>query len=77
VGIDTFCVLLTGGAVGAEPLVLSRLVESVATRNARSGRPVRLSLSVGAARYEPRSSVGLAELMSEAGRRLRPGSGEL
>jgi diguanylate cyclase (GGDEF)-like protein len=73
VGMDTFCVLLTGGAVGAEPLVLSRLVESVATRNARSGQPVPLSLSVGAARYEPGSPVELAELMAEAGRRLRPG----
>lgn len=71
VGTDAFCVLLTGNVVGAEALVLSRLVEAVATRNARSGRPVPLSLSVGAARYEPGSSVSLAELMSEADRRLR------
>lgn len=76
VGADTFCVLLTGGAVGAEPLVLSRLVEALATRNARSGRAARLSLSVGAARYEPGSSVELAQLMSEAGRRLRAGGAE-
>ncbi len=76
VGADTFCVLLTGGAVGAEPLVLSRLVESVATRNARSGRVTRLSLSVGAARYEPGSPAELAQLMSEAGRRLRSGGAE-
>ena len=71
VGVDAFCVLLTGNAIGAEALVLSRLVEAVATRNARSGRPVPLSLSVGAARYEPGSSVGLADLMAEADRRLR------
>jgi diguanylate cyclase (GGDEF)-like protein len=73
VGTDSFCVLLTGNAFGAEALVLSRLVEAVATRNARSGRPVPLSLSVGAARYEPGSTVGLAELMAAADRRLRHG----
>jgi len=73
VGTDAFCALLTGGAVGAEPLVLSRLVEAVATRNTHGGRPVPLSLSVGAARYEPGSPVGLAELMAEADRRLRAG----
>ncbi len=73
VGMDAFCVLLTGNAVGAEALVLSRLVEAVATRNVRSGQPPALSLSVGAALYEPGSSVGLAELMSEADRRLRAG----
>lgn len=73
VGADAFCVLLTGNAIGAETLVLTRLVEAVATRNARSGRPVPLSLAVGAARYDPGSPVGLAELMAEADRRLRAG----
>jgi diguanylate cyclase (GGDEF)-like protein len=76
VGADAFAVLLTGNALGAEELVLSRLVEAVATRNARSGRPVPLSLSVGAAHYEPGSKVTLARLMAEADRRLRSeGSG--
>lgn len=72
VGTDTFCVLLTGRAAGAEALVLSRLVEAVATRNARSGRTAPLALSVGAARYDPAAPVPLEELMAEAGRRLRP-----
>lgn len=71
VGTDAFCVLLTGNATGAEALVLSRLVEAVASHNARSGRPAPLSLSVGAARYEPSAPVGLDELMAEADRRLR------
>lgn len=71
VGTDAFCVLLTGKAVGAEALVLSRLVEAVALRNARSGRTTPLSLSVGAARYDPAAPVPLAELMAEAGRRLQ------
>jgi two-component system, cell cycle response regulator len=71
VGADAFAVLLAGNALGAEALVLSRLVEAVATRNARSGRPVPLSLSVGAAHYEPGSTTTLAELMAEADSRLR------
>jgi diguanylate cyclase (GGDEF)-like protein len=76
VGVDAFAVLLSGNALGAESLVLSRLVEAVAARNARSGRPVPLSLSVGAAHYEPGSRVALARLMDEADRRLRSeGSG--
>ena len=70
-GADTFCVLLTGDAVGAEALVLSRLVEAVATHNARSGRPYRLSLSVGAATYEPNGPSDLAELIREADGRMR------
>lgn len=71
VGTDAFCVLLTGNAAGAEALVLSRLVEAVAARNARSGRTTPLSLSVGAARYDPARPVPLAELMAEASRRLQ------
>lgn len=70
VGTDAFCVLLTGNAAGAEALVLSRLVEAVALRNAHGGRPTPLSLSVGAARYDPAAPVPLAELMAEASRRL-------
>jgi diguanylate cyclase (GGDEF)-like protein len=71
VGADAFAVLLTGKALGAESLVLSRIVEAVAERNARSGRPVPLDLSVGTAHYEPGSGVPLARLMAEADRRLR------
>lgn len=71
VGTDAFCLLLTGNAAGAEALVLSRLVEAVALRNARGGRTTPLTLSVGAARYDPAAPVPLAELMAEASRRLR------
>ncbi|GBC86456.1 Diguanylate cyclase DosC [bacterium HR12] len=71
VGTDAFCVLLTGNAAGAEAIVLARLVEAVAARNARSGRTAPLSLSVGAARYDPADPVPLAELMTEASRRLQ------
>ncbi len=71
VGTDSFCVLLTGRGKGAEVLVLSRLVEAVASRNAKAGRPYPLSLSVGAAEYDPQRPSDLAGLMEEADRRLR------
>jgi two-component system cell cycle response regulator len=70
VGADAFCVLLTGDAEGAEALVLSRLVEAVAASNARAGRIAQLSLSVGAAAYDPEQPVSLEELIAEADRRM-------
>jgi GGDEF domain-containing protein len=67
---DTICVLLTGAADGAESLVLSRLVEAIATHDARSDAPRALSLGVGTARYEPGSGTTLAEILSGAVRGL-------
>lgn len=71
VGEGTFCVLLTGESTGAEAPVLSRLVEAVATSNAKSGRTQALWLSVGAATYDPERPVAFAELMEEADRGMR------
>lgn len=70
VGTGAFCVLLTGDSEGAEALVLSRLVESVAASNARSRRQAQLSLSVGAAAYDPEHPVALEELIAEADRKM-------
>jgi diguanylate cyclase (GGDEF)-like protein len=67
---DTFCILLTGEAEGAETTVLSRLVEAMAVHDARRDRPRALKLSVGTARYEPGSGLHLAELLEGAIRRL-------
>lgn len=67
---DTLCVLLTGEAEGAETLVLSRLVEAMATHDASRERPRSLSLSVGTARYEPGSGAGLAPILESAVRGL-------
>jgi diguanylate cyclase (GGDEF)-like protein len=53
---DTICVLLTGAADGAESLVLSRLVEAIATHDARSDEPRALSLGVGTSRARGRAS---------------------
>jgi diguanylate cyclase (GGDEF)-like protein len=66
---DTFCVLLTGQAAGAEVTVLSRLVEAIAVRNA--GRSPRLALSVGSALYDPDRPATLDEILGEANRRMR------
>jgi diguanylate cyclase (GGDEF)-like protein len=63
---DTICVLLTGEAEGAESLVLSRLVEAIATHDARRPEPRALSLGVGTARYEPGSGAQLGEILADA-----------
>lgn len=67
---DTFVVLLTGDAAGAESLVLSRLVESMAVHDAGREAPRSLALSVGTARYEPTSDATLAEILESATRGL-------
>jgi diguanylate cyclase (GGDEF)-like protein len=69
VGPSSFCVLLTGDASGADAVVLSRLVEAIAESNARSGRSTQLSVSVGAAAYDPDNPVSLEALIEEADRR--------
>lgn len=66
IGEDEFCVLLTGSSSGAAAMVLTRLVEAIATHNARSGRPYALSLSVGAATYDPEHPCPLDELVERA-----------
>ena len=67
---DTFTVLLTGEAAGAETLVLSRLVEAIAVHNAKQDPPQPLSLSVGSALYEPEHPSTLSQILETAGRRL-------
>lgn len=67
---DTICVLLTGDADGAETLVLSRLVEAIATHDTLRDDPRALSLGVGTARYEPGSGTTLAEILESAVRGL-------
>jgi diguanylate cyclase (GGDEF)-like protein len=67
---DTFCVLLTGEAHGAEPLVLSRLVESIASRNARGDGLGLLSLSIGSALYDPDNPLPMEGIINTALRRM-------
>jgi len=67
---DTICVLLTGDADGAESIVLSRLVEAIATHDTTRDDPRAFSLGVGTARYEPGSGTTLAEILESAVRGL-------
>lgn len=70
---DTFCVLLSGEAHGAESAVLSRLVEAIAVRDARSDRPEPLRVSVGTALYDPSRPASLEALLRTAAERMQPG----
>lgn len=70
ISADTFCVLLTGEAHGAEALVLSRLVETIAVNDARQDKPRHLSLSVGTSLYDPDQPSTLEQIISTADRRL-------
>jgi diguanylate cyclase (GGDEF)-like protein len=71
---DTFCVLLSGEARGAESTVLSRLVEAIAVRDAASDEPRALRVSVGSAMYDPSRPIPLSSLLRDAEERLRHGS---
>lgn len=74
---DTFCVLLTGEAAGAETLVLSRLVEAIALDDAGRERPRELSLSVGSALYDPEKPATLEHILNTAGRGLTRQSSDM
>jgi len=69
---DTFCILLTGDASGAEVTVLSRLVEAIAVHDARRPRPEPLEIAVGSAIYDPARPIGLEQLIRTAQTRMRP-----
>jgi diguanylate cyclase (GGDEF)-like protein len=69
-GPDTFAVLLSGDASGNEGLVLSRIVEAVATRNARNPETGTLMLAIGSAAYDPEHRLTLPELIRAADERL-------
>jgi len=76
-GADTFGVLLSGDASGNEGLVLSRIVEAVATRNAQGGAE-RLSLAIGSAtstREVPLSAAELIRAADDDMRRVAPDGG--
>lgn len=71
---DTFCVLLTGAAEGAESLVLSRLTEAIAAHAATGDSP--WPLAVGSSLYAPESETTLGSILETAGRRLSAGSSD-
>jgi diguanylate cyclase (GGDEF)-like protein len=73
---DTFCVLLSGDARGAEVAVLSRLVEAIAVHDANRPEPQSLALSVGSVIYDPARPVPLESLLRTAEAEMRPHSSE-
>jgi two-component system cell cycle response regulator len=76
-GADTFGVLLSGDASGNEGLVLSRIVEAVASRNASIGVE-RLALAIGSAtstREHPLSAAELIRTADDSMRRVAPDAG--
>jgi len=75
VGSDAFCVLLAGATSGTESIVLERIVEAVAERNARTGLDAGPPVSLGSATYDPERPVSLHDLIAEADRRMRHQAG--
>lgn len=73
---DTFCVLLSGDARGAEVTVLSRLVEAIAAHDATSPHPKAMALSVGSAIYDPARPASLEDLLEAAEAGMRPHSSD-
>lgn len=76
IAADTFCVLLSGDAKGAEVSVLSRLVEAIAVHDSKRADPRRLTLSVGSAVYDPAHPANLEGLLEAAEDGLRPHSSD-
>ncbi|GAC1631507.1 MAG: hypothetical protein NVS9B14_03430 [Candidatus Acidiferrum sp.] len=70
IGGDEFAILAQGAAGEAHDAVLQRLNQSVDLMNRNVLAPYQLSLSVGAASFDPRSPVGLGELLSIADREM-------
>jgi diguanylate cyclase (GGDEF)-like protein/PAS domain S-box-containing protein len=69
-GGDEFVVLATNCVDGSGEVLLRRLDERLAERNARAGRRYGLAISRGLARFDAGAPVSLDELMLEADRRL-------
>lgn len=75
VGADAFCVLLAGAAPGTEALVLERIVEAVAARDAGAQRVTPIRISLGAAVYDPEEPRPLRDLIRDADRQMRDTGG--
>ncbi len=65
-GGDEFVVLASDPGPGATDTIITRLRGELHDRNALDGRPYRLSLSVGVARFDPVSPPSVEELLATA-----------
>jgi diguanylate cyclase (GGDEF)-like protein len=70
-GANTFGVMLSGDASGHEALVLTRIVEAVAARNALRDAARPLSLSVGSTAFDAQHRASLGELIRAADATMR------
>ena len=69
-GGDEFCVLMTESTGEGPDVAIARLQEKVKAFNADRGRQYTLSLSVGAARYDPAAPASLDALLEQADRAM-------
>jgi diguanylate cyclase (GGDEF)-like protein/PAS domain S-box-containing protein len=69
-GGDEFVVLAIDIAEGRAASLARRLREKIAARNARPGQEYSLSFSLGIARYSPDEPCTLAELLTQADRKM-------
>ena len=65
-GGDEFCALLVGAASEAGPTLISRVEGTLAARNAESGQPWKLSLSLGVGESPPSEQKTLWDVVGEA-----------
>jgi diguanylate cyclase (GGDEF)-like protein len=65
-GGDEYCAVLIGAAANAAPTLISRVQQNVAARNAASGEPWELSLSLGLAESPAGEEVALWDLVARA-----------
>jgi diguanylate cyclase (GGDEF)-like protein/PAS domain S-box-containing protein len=69
-GGDEFTVFPLEASDESGDRLIRRLAENVEAHNASAGRPYRLAMSVGIARFEPGSAWTIQQLLEEADRRL-------
>lgn len=69
-GGDEFAVLAVDADENDGRVMRARLLKNLETANAQSGRPYRLSASVGTAGYNPESPCTLEKLVSQADRAM-------
>jgi len=69
-GGDEFCVMLTGESAATSEAAISRLLGAVESANRLPGRPFTLSLSIGAAVFDPIRPITADELITRADARM-------
>ncbi len=66
IGGDEFAIIPIGTAEDNVEIIVTRLKEKIAERNATGERKYRLSLSIGTALYDPSAPCSVADLLTKA-----------